>query len=135
MTMKNKKEIKVLELFGGVGATTMALERLGFKINIIDYVDFDKVAVKAFNIYNYTYFKPVDIRDYHFSKSTQIDLALFGSPCQDFSKMGKQEGGTFGSGTRSSLVFEALRVIEEMKQKPKVVIWENVASVFRDKKT
>ncbi len=51
---------------------------------------------------------------------------MHGSPCQDFSRMGLGKGGVKGSGTRSSLLFETVRIIEEAKQKPKWVIWENV---------
>ena len=130
--MDNKKELTILELFSGIGAATAALKRLNFNVKVADSVEFDKLANKAFNILHDTNFKAKDIKDYHY-EGPELDLVIFGSPCQDFSKMGKQEGGKKGSGTRSSLVFEAIRVIEEMENKPKVVIWENVASVFEQK--
>ena len=34
--------IRILELFGGIGACTKALERLGFPHEIADYVEIDK---------------------------------------------------------------------------------------------
>ena len=107
----------------------MALQNIGFNVNIADYVDFDKNVVKAFNILHDTNFKPTDIREYHY-KGPNLDLVLFGSPCQDFSIVGKGAGGEKNSGTRSSLLWEAVRVVEEMKEKPKFVIWENVVSVL-----
>ena len=55
---------------------------------------------------------------------------MHGSPCQDFSRSGLKKGGTKGSGTRSSLLFETIRIIEEMNIKPKVVLWENVKGVL-----
>lgn len=55
---------------------------------------------------------------------------MHGSPCQDFSRSGLKKGGEKGSGTRSSLLFETIRIIEEMKEKPKVVLWENVKGVL-----
>ena len=55
---------------------------------------------------------------------------MHGSPCQDFSRSGLKKGGTKGSGTRSSLLFEIIRIIEEMNIKPKVVLWENVKGVL-----
>ncbi len=60
----------------------------------------------------------------------KIDILMHGSPCQDFSRMGLGRGGVKGSGTRSSLLFETVRIIEEAKQKPKWVIWENVRGVL-----
>ena len=55
---------------------------------------------------------------------------MHGSPCQDFSRSGLKKGGTKGSGTRSSLLFETIRIIEEMKIRPKIVLWENVKGVL-----
>ena len=34
--------IKILELFGGIGACSKALERLGIEYEIADYVEIDK---------------------------------------------------------------------------------------------
>ena len=55
---------------------------------------------------------------------------MHGSPCQDFSRIGKKQGGVKNSGTRSSLLFETIRIIKEMKDKPKWIIWENVKGVL-----
>ncbi|EGQ3204509.1 DNA (cytosine-5-)-methyltransferase [Staphylococcus pseudintermedius] len=57
-----------------------------------------------------------------------VDLLFHGSPCQSFSITGKQEGGDKNSGTKSSLMWETVRIVSECK--PKVVIWENVKSVL-----
>ena len=51
--------------------------------------------------------------------------------CQDFSIAGHQKGADKGSETRSSLMWETVRIIEEMGEwKPKYVIWENVKNVL-----
>lgn len=55
---------------------------------------------------------------------------MHGSPCQDFSRAGLKKGGEKGSGTRSSLLFETIRIIKNAKYKPKWVIWENVKGVL-----
>lgn len=44
---------------------------------------------------------------------------------------GKQAGGDEGSGTRSSLMYESIRIIGEVM--PKVVIWENVKNLLSPK--
>ena len=124
--------MNVLELFGGVGATSTALKNLGFNVNIADYVDFNTHATTAFNILFNTNFSPTDINKYHY-QGPPLDLVLFGSPCQDFSIAGKGLGGEKNSGTRSSLLWEAVRVVEEMEEKPRFAIWENVASILSKK--
>lgn len=59
------------------------------------------------------------------------DIVCHTSPCQDYSQAGKGAGGDEGSGTRSSLMFESLRLIETSS--PKYVLWENVAAVLSPK--
>ena len=51
--------------------------------------------------------------------------------CQDFSLAGKQAGGDKDSGTRSSLMYETIRIVEKLK--PKYVIWENVKNLLSKK--
>lgn len=121
--------MKVLELFGGIGACSKALERLGIDFEIVDYVEIDKYAVASFNTMHGTNFKPQDICEW--DKDIDVDLIMHGSPCQDFSLAGKQAGGDEGSGTRSSLMYETLRIVEKLK--PKYVIWENVKNVISKK--
>lgn len=59
------------------------------------------------------------------------DILIHGSPCQDFSIAGKQKGADPNSGTRSSLMWETLHIIEQMGAwKPRIVIWENVKGVL-----
>lgn len=81
---------------------------------------------------------------YHLGGITQIngaeiepvDIITFGSPCQDLSLAGKQEGL---SGSRSSLFFEAVRIIKEMRgatngKYPRYAVWENVLGAFSSNK-
>lgn len=53
-----------------------------------------------------------------------IDLLCGGSPCQDLSVAGKRAGMTEGSGTRSSLFFEQMRLWKETGAD--LCLWENV---------
>ena len=122
-------KLKVLELFGGIGACSKALEQLGIDFEIVDYVEIDKYAVKSFNAIHGTNFEPQDICEWN--KDIDVDLIMHGSPCQDFSLAGKQAGGDEGSGTRSSLMYETIRIVEKLK--PKYVIWENVKNLLSKK--
>ena len=83
--------LKILELFGGIGACTTALKRLGIPYEIADYVEIDKYACASYNAINGTDFKPQDICTW--DKDIECDLIMHGSPCQDFSVAGQQAGG------------------------------------------
>lgn len=118
--------IKIVELFGGIGAVRKALERENIEFESVGYVEIDKNACKSYNaLYNENY-SPMSVCDYHLP-DYQIDLLIHGSPCQSFSSFGLKKGGVEGSGTTSSLMWETVRAIREAKYKPKIVLWENVA--------
>ena len=123
------KKLKLLELFGGIGACSKVLEKLGVDFEIVDYVEIDKYAVKSFNAIHNTNFEPQDITTWN--KDLEVDLIMHGSPCQDFSLAGLQAGGDEGSGTRSSLMYETIRIVEKLR--PKYVIWENVKNLLSKK--
>ncbi len=118
-----------MELFGGIGAIRKALIRQNIPHRVIDYVEIDKNCVKSYNALYKANFKPKDIVGYHVPNEN-IDLLMHGSPCQDFSRVGQKKGGEKGSGTRSSLLFETIRIIGKMNMRPKVVLWENVKGVL-----
>lgn len=122
--------MKIIELFAGIGACSKALERLGVDIEILDTVEIDKYAIKSFNAIHSTNFEPQDITkwDKYFE---DVDLITHGSPCQDFSVAGKQAGGDLGSGTRSSLMYETIRIVGKIR--PKYVLWENVKNLLSKK--
>lgn len=65
------------------------------------------------------------------NKDIEVDLIMHGSPCQDFSVAGKQAGGDVGSGTRSSLMYETIRIVGKLR--PKYVVWENVKNLLSKK--
>ena len=121
--------LKVLELFAGIGACSSALDRIGIQHEIVDAVEIDKYAIKSFNAIHGTNFETQDITKWN--KDLEVDLIMHGSPCQDFSLAGKQAGGDIGSGTRSSLMYETIRIVGKLR--PKFVIWENVKNVLSTK--
>ena len=73
-----------------------------------------------------------------------VDVITFGSPCQDLSVAGKQAG--IHDGARSSLFFEAVRIIKEMRAndaasgrpdelcRPQFAVWENVPGAYSSNK-
>lgn len=53
-------------------------------------------------------------------------------PCQDLSVAGKMAGMSKDSGTRSSLAFEVIRLLQECDKKPQILLMENVPQVCND---
>ena len=77
-----------------------------------------------------------DVSQMDGGKIEPVDIITFGSPCQDMSIAGKREGL---EGSRSSLFYEAIRIVKEMREAtngeyPKYIIWENVTGAFSSNK-
>ena len=132
--------IKVGTFFSGIGSPEKALERLKNEGHIKDYKvkffsEIDKNAIKSYcAIHN------VDenlnlgsITDIKGKNLPYCDLWIGGFPCQDISCAGKMRGFDFTSSTRSSLGWEMIRLLKEVKTKPKYVIFENVAMITSKK--
>lgn len=116
-------------MFSGIGSPEKALTNLNIDYELINYCEIDKHASKTYsiihnideslNLWDVTKINP-DILP-------KSDLLIHGSPCQNFSVIGTKEGGDKGSGTKSSLMWNSVDIIKELK--PKYVIWENVKAV------
>lgn len=119
--------IQLLELFGGIGAPRKALLNLGYEHKAIDYVEIDEKSVRTYNaLYDHLH-KPQSVVNWNLKP----DILVHGSPCQDFSRAGTRLGGNDEDKTRSSLMWETIRIIKNMGEwKPKVVVWENVKGVL-----
>lgn len=123
--------IKCLSLFSGIGAFEKALKNIGVDIELVGFSEIDKFAVQSYCAVHGIDEK-LNLGDvskiYDYDKFAGVDLITHGSPCQDFSVAGLQAGGDKGTGTRSSLMWETVRIIENVK--PKYVIWENVKNLL-----
>ena len=106
------ERIKLLELFGGIGAIRKAFINLKIPHEVIDYVEIDKACVKSYNALYGEAFSPNSVTDYH-APNIKIDILMHGSPCQDFSRVGEKRGGKKGSGTKSSLLFETIQLLKK----------------------
>ena len=120
------KKIKInhLDLFSGIGGFHLGFEKAGFEVNSY-FSEVDKYAIDVYknNFKNSNYVGSVtNVRGKQLPK---IDAITFGSPCQDFSLAGKRSGMR---GQRSSLITEAIRLINECR--PRFFVWENVKGTF-----
>ncbi|MFD1431198.1 DNA cytosine methyltransferase [Lacticaseibacillus yichunensis] len=121
--------LKILELFGGIGSPRIALRNLGVPVKSIDYVEIDAAAVRSYNaMFDGQKYDPQNVIGY----DLKPDILIHGSPCQDISIAGRRLGVDGGSGTRSSLMWQTLKIVEQMGVwRPRIIIWENVKGVLQ----
>lgn len=135
----NDKPIRLIELFGGIGSQAMALSKLGVNFEHYRLVEFDKYAVTNYNAIHRTNFTPTDITKIYGEALEIVDtdkycyLMTYSFPCQDLSVAGKQQGMSKGSGTRSGLLWEVERLLNETEHLPQLLLMENVPQVHSKK--
>lgn len=133
------KPIRLIELFGGIGAQAMALRDIGADFEHYRLIEFDKYPVASYNAIHGTKFVPQDITKISGQDLGIVDtenftyLLTYSFPCQDLSLAGKQKGMTKGTGTRSGLLWEVERLLNEVKELPQVLLMENVPQVHGEK--
>lgn len=136
---KIDKPIRLIELFAGIGSQAKALKNLGVDFEHYRICEFDKYAVKSYNAIHGTNFKTSDI-----TKITANDLGIedtdkfcyimtYSFPCQDLSNAGLGKGMEKGSGTRSGLLWEVERLLNECDELPQLLLMENVPQVVGEK--
>ena len=133
------KPIRLIELFAGIGSQAKSLERLGVPFEHHCVVEFDKYCIRSYNAIHGTNFEPKDIRDVHAADLRIEDtesftyLLTYSFPCQDLSCAGLQKGMKKGEGTRSGLLWEVERILDECQNLPQVLLMENVVQVIGSK--
>ncbi len=132
---KIDKPIRLIELFAGIGSQAMALRDLGADFEHYRAVELDRFAIRSYNAIHGTNFRTSDI-----TKLSGRDLGIvdtgsycyimtYSFPCQDLSVAGKQKGMARGGGTRSGLLWEVERLLNECGELPQVLLMENVPQV------
>ena len=128
--------IKYLSLFSGIGAFEKALKNNSIDYKLVGFSEIDKYATKSYcavhgvdESLNLGDVSKIDLAK--LKELGDIDLITHGSPCQDFSIAGRLAGGDKGSGTRSSLMWCTVDIVEAVR--PKYVVWENVKNLLSAK--
>jgi len=120
------KPIRLFEAFAGIGCQAMALKRITDNIELVGISEIDKPAIQSYMAIH------GQVKNYgDITKMVSIpacDIFTWSFPCTDLSKAGKQKGL---NGTRSGLVYEVLRLLQNTKIKPKVLIMENVIDLVQ----
>lgn len=133
------KPIRLIELFAGVGSQAMALRDIGADFEHYRVVEFDKYPVASYNAIHGTNFPTMDITKISGADLGIVDtdrytyLLTYSFPCQDLSVAGKGKGMRKDSGTRSGLLWEVERLLNETEQLPQVLVMENVPQVHSKK--
>lgn len=128
-------KIRVIELFAGIGATRVAVDRVAKKLNKeVEHVaicEIDKFAVRS---YNAIFGETPNLGDItKVEKFPDCDLLSWTFPCTDLSKAGNCAGMEEGSGTRSALGWEVIRILRNTEHKPEWLLMENVPAVHNKK--
>ena len=132
---KIKNKIRLIELFAGIGSQAKALKNLNADFETWKVVEFDKYAIASYNAVHGTDFPTIDITeiDGNFLDIRDTDnytyIMTYSFPCQDLSVAGHRKGMTKGTNTRSGLLWEVERLLNEVENLPQVLIMENVPMV------
>jgi DNA (cytosine-5)-methyltransferase 1 len=137
ISMTSGSNLKVLDLFSGIGMFSYGLERTGL-YKTVAFCEWDKTCQEVLkkhwpSVYCYKDIEHLEWRDNHLYSNecgveslTSVDVICGGFPCQDISYAGKGDGI---EGSRSSYWKHYWRLINEIK--PKAAIIENVSALRR----
>ena len=116
-----EKMYKVGGLFSGVGGIELGFEKAGFEIAWANEIDKNSCITYRENFSHKLYEE--DVRKIKGKDIKSVDVLCGGFPCQAFSIAGYRKGF---DDDRGNVFFEIIRLINELKRKPKVLFLENV---------
>ena len=114
-------------LFDGIGVFPYAAERNGILPVWASEIEKYPISITMRHFPNMLHLG--DITKLDGGKIPAVHVLTFGSPCQNLSLCGTRTGL---AGEKSSLFFQAIRIIQEMRDAsggkfPVICLWENVA--------
>lgn len=134
------KPIRLIELFAGIGSQAKAMTNLGLNFEHYRVCEFDEYAIRSYNAIHGTNFVTSDI-----TKINALDLGIvdtdtynylltYSFPCQDLSNANRGASGMKkGGGTRSGLLWEVERLLNECVELPQILLMENVPQVHGER--
>ncbi|MDP2940154.1 MAG: DNA cytosine methyltransferase [Candidatus Omnitrophota bacterium] len=128
--------IKVVDLFCGIGGLTHGLVLEGF--NVVAGVDNDESCKYAFEKNNHSKFIHKDIADFSSAelekiyRGSPIKVLIGCAPCQPFSSLNKNKSAYKTRDNRWEPLYEFIKLIKDVK--PDIVSMENVADLANKKK-
>ena len=112
-------QLKLCDLFSGIGGFRIALEDLGAQC--VFSSEIDKDAIESYYL-NFKEYPSGDITKIHANSIPQFDILTAGFPCQPFSYAGNLKG--FEDKTKGTLFFDVVRILKH--HLPKMFLLENV---------
>ena len=117
-------------LFDGIGVFPYAAERNGILPAWASEIEKYPISITRRHFPNMLHLG--DITKLDGGKIPAVHVLAFGSPCQNLSLCGTRTGL---AGEKSSLFFQAIRIIQEMRDAsggkfPVICLWENVMGAF-----
>lgn len=128
------QNVKFLSLFSGIEAASVAWEPLGWECVGFSEIEPFPCAVLAHHYPDVPNLGDVTkITEEAIKNLGQIDLVVFGSPCQNLSVAGNRKGL---QGESSGLFYAAIRIIEYARKHcgARFALWENVPGSFSSNK-
>ena len=119
--------LRLLELFAGVGAQRMALDRLGVAYKSVGISEISRPALRAYKQIHGDLDNLGDIT--RLEALPDCDMLTYSFPCQDLSIAGFRRGMDRGTGTRSGLLWEVERLLKGAGHLPDFLVMENVVQV------
>lgn len=118
-------------LFDGIGVFPLAASRHGITPIWASEIVPDAISITKRHFPEMEHLG--DITKLDGGKIPAVHVITFGSPCQNLSSIGPRDGL---SGAKSSLFYQAIRIIEEMRDAsgglyPAIVVWENVIGAMQ----
>lgn len=137
----NATDIKVAELFAGVGGFRIGLERASLKYKTVwsnqwepstKKQDASIIYCKRFGLEGHS---NVDITQVSVEELPEFDLLVGGFPCQDYSVATtlKKSGGI--EGRKGVLWWEIQRILRDTKKRPEYLFLENVDRLLKSPAT
>ena len=123
---RNKKALRFIDLFAGIGGFRIALESTGAKCVFSSEIDISASKTYTANFHE----QPNgDITKINSGEIPDHDILCAGFPCQPFSMGGYRKGF---EDTRGTMFFEIERILDS--KKPKAFILENVMGILSHNK-
>jgi DNA (cytosine-5)-methyltransferase 1 len=126
--------LRYLSLFSGIEAASAAWAGLGWQcVGVSEIEPFPSRVLASHHPHVPNLGDVTKITEEQVAALGQIDLVVFGSPCQDLSVAGRRKGL---DGARSGLFFTAMQIIEWARTWGgcRFALWENVPGAFSSNK-
>ena len=123
-------ELTMGSLFDGIGVFPLAASRHGIVPVWASEIVPDAISITKRHFPEMVHLG--DITALSGDRIPAVDVITFGSPCQNLSQIGNRTGL---NGAKSSLFYQATRIIEEMRDAsgglyPAIAVWENVVGAM-----